>query len=296
MYIQCEGIEGIEFMGRNSLGKILNNFEITCPAENNYMYIDYTNMPARDLYRDYEEIYLHNRTLIERALEALTIQRRNDSIHKLIKKLGDDKTTCPYKIFNEIEKLRNSLETVPSVPSNIQDMRAPEDMTNIDLHRYFGVEIFNDCIMWNVSPNWKGDCSSMEHRCRIEFLKLVIDKFFHDCNRFTKHKFVIECGKDGNHTHAHCVFELNPKMKKQNETWMKSNIGRDFRTIWKKINEGIEGGYEGMVDSCHALQKIILRKDYLRDDKLDYLIEENKPLSHQNANHEYYPVLGGNWD
>lgn len=294
MYSICEGIEGIEIMGRNSLGKILNNFEITCPAENNYMYIDYKTMPARNLYRDYEEIYLHNRTLIERSLEALTIQRRNETIKKCLANLYEK---CLYPENTEIEKLEKSLKPVPSVPSYlIKEMRAPEDMTNVDLHRYFGLEVFTDCMMWNISPNWKGDCSSMEHRCRIEFLKLVIDKFFHDCNRFTKHKFVIECGKDGNHTHAHCVFELNPRMKKQNETWMKSNIGRDFRTIWKKVNEGIEGGYEGMVDSPHSIQKIILRKDYLRDDKLDYLIEENKPLSHQNADHDYYPVLGGNWD
>jgi hypothetical protein len=59
------------------------------------------------------------------------------------------------------------------------------------------------------------------------------------------------------------------------------------------IEKSVEGAYNGCLDSKHSIQKIILRTRILRNDKLDYLIEENKPLSHQNATHEYYPVLGG---
>jgi len=281
-------------MGRNSLGKILNDFVNTCP-ENNYMSIDYTEMPKRNLLREYEYEYMVNRDKIDKSLESLAIKRRNDSILTMIKKLENDTEICPYKMFNECEKLRKSMETVPSVPSGILEMTEPDDMTEVDLHRYYGLEIYNDCIMWNISPDWKGETSSMEHRCRIEFLKLVIDKFYTSGFYFTKHKYVIECGKDGNHTHAHCVFELNPKMKKSVATWLKSNIGRDFRAIWNKVNEGIEGNYFDLVKSKYALQKIILRTSTLRDDKLDYLIEEKKPFSHQNAENERYPVMGGDW-
>lgn len=275
-------------MGGSNLGKILNGFE-------NYLHIDYNTMPKRNLYREYEEIYFHNRTLIERCAEAFAIQRQNETIKKCIANLYEK---CLYPENTEIEKLEKSLKEVPSVPSYlIKDMRAPEDMTDIELHRYFGLEIFHDCVMFNISPNWKGECSSLEHRCRIEFLKIILDKFYNDANRFTKYKYVIECGKDGNHTHCHAVFEINPKMNKSVNTWLaKANHSRDLRAIWKKCSEGVEGAYNGCLDSKHSIQKIILRTRILRDDKLSYLIEDNKPLSHQNAPHEYYPILGGDWD
>lgn len=281
-------------MGRNSLGKILNDFGNTSP-ENNYMHINYNEMPKRNLLREYEYEYMVNRDKIDKSLESLAIKRRNDSVLNMIKNLENDTNICPYKMFNECEKLRKSMETVPSVPSGILQMTEPGDMTEVDLHRYYGLEIYNDCIMWNISPDWKGECSSMEHRCRIEFLKIAIDMFFKTGFYFTRYKYVIECGKEGNHTHAHCVLELNPKMKKSVATWLKSNIGRDFRAIWNRLNEGIEGDYKDLVKSKYALQKIILRTSLLRDDKLDYLIEEKKPFSHQNAEHESYPVLGGDW-
>lgn len=280
-------------MGRNSLGKILNDFETNNPAQNNYMFIDYKTMSKRDLLAEYIEEYTDNMAKVEKCMEINMIKLENHAIKGKIRNLYRDTL---YPEYVEVEKLEKLLKVVPSVPSGLKDMKSPEDMTEEELARYYDIEIFKDCIMFNISPNWKGETSSMEHRCRIEFLKLVIDKFYKDCNWFTKHKYVIECGKDANHTHAHCVFELNPKMKKQVATWLKSNVWRDFRNIWKKINEGIEGDYEGMVDSVHALQKIILRTRILRDDKLEYLIEENKPFSHQNKEHDLYPVLGGNWD
>ena len=153
-------------------------------------------MPKRNLLRDYETEYLANRAKIEKSLESLAIKRRNDSILTKIKTLEEDKDICIYKMFNECEKLRKSLKPVPSVPSNIKDMKEPEDMSEVDLHNYFDIEIFHDCVMFNISPNWKGECSSLEHRCRIEFLKIILDKFYNDANRFTKYKYVKEMDRD----------------------------------------------------------------------------------------------------
>lgn len=283
-----EGAEGIKFMGGSNLGKILNGFD-------NYLLIDYNTMPKRNLIAEYIEDYNHNKSKVDRLIEARNIRNRNEVINKCIAKLYEEKL---YPDFSEVEKLEKSLKSVPSVPSGIKDMKEPKDMTEIELHRYFGLEIFHDCIMLNISPAWsKGECSLLEHRCRIEFLKIILDKFFNDANRFTRYKYVIECGKEGNHTHCHAVFEINPNMSKSVNTWLaKANHARDLRAIWKKCSEGIEGAYEGVLDSKHSIQKIILRTRKLRDDKLDYLIEDLKPLSHQNATHEYYPVLGGDWD
>lgn len=282
-----EGAEGIKFMGGSNLGKILNGFD-------NYLHIDYNTMPKRNLLAEYTDEYVYNKTKVDKLLEARAILNQNEVIKKYITKLYEDNL---YPDYSEVQKLEKSLKIVPSVPSGIKDMKEPGDMSDIDLHRYFGLEIFHDAIMLNISPNWKGESSSLEHRCRIEFLKIILDKFFNDANRFTRYKYVIECGKEGNHTHCHAVFEINPNMSKSVNTWLaKANHSRDLRAIWKKCSEGIEGAYEGVLDSKHSIQKIILRTRKLRDDKLDYLIEDLKPLSHQNATHEYYPVLGGNWD
>lgn len=286
-----EGAEGIKFMGGSNLGKILNGFD-------NYLHIDYNTMPKRNLLAEYTDEYTHNMSKVKKCMDINMIKLENYAIKGKIRNLYRDKL---YPEYTEIQKLERQLKSVPSVPSGIKDMKSPEDMSEIDLHRYFGLEIFHDCIMLNISPNWKGECSSLEHRCRIEFLKIILDKFFNDANRFTKYKYVIECGKDGNHTHCHAVFEINPNMSKSVNTWLaKANHSRDLRAIWKKcsdeISEGAEGAYEGVLNSKHSIQKIILRTRKLRDDKLDYLIEDLKPLSHQNATHEYYPVMGGNWD
>ena len=42
------------------------------------------------------------------------------------------------------------------------------------------------------------------------------------------------------------------------------------------------GGYVGYLKGKFAVQSIILRTEILRDDKLKYLIEANKPEGHKN--------------
>ena len=160
---------------------------------------------------------------------------------------------------------------------------------------YLGIVPFYDSIMLNISPNWNLEgLEGIEGKCQIEFLKLIIDKFL-DSPRFTKYKYVIECGKSGNHIHAHCVIELNNNMKKSNKTWIsKGNHLRDLRTIWNKLNNECDGGYGDCIKSRHALQCILIKNKDMLKDKLDYCIEEMKPLSHQNAQHPHLPQVFSN--
>lgn len=163
---------------------------------------------------------------------------------------------------------------------------------------YLEIVPFYDSIMLNISPNWNLEglegVEGVEGKCQIKFLKLIIDKFL-DSPRFTKYKYVIECGKSGNHIHAHCVIELNPDMKKSNKTWIsKGNHLRDLRAIWNKLNNECDGGYDDCIKSRHALQCILIKNKDMLQDKLDYCIEEMKPLSHQNAQHPHLPQVYNN--
>jgi predicted transcriptional regulator len=107
---------------------------------------------------------------------------------------------------------------------------------------------------------------------------------------------VIECGKDGNHIHAHCVMMLNPELNKSNKTWIsKGNVSRDLRAVWNKLSRDAQLLQEDCLKSKFAIQTILIKNERMLQDKLDYLIEELKPLSHQNLPHPQLPEISGEW-
>ena len=93
----------------------------------------------------------------------------------------------------------------------------PCDITNKQLEEHYGVQPFNNCWMLNISPNWKQEEKLMSNKAKtakmVQFLREVLGLFYDDAKRFTKVKWVIECGKEGNFMHCHCIFELNKKKK-----------------------------------------------------------------------------------
>ena len=254
-------------------------------------------MPKRNLMNDYIDDYAY-KTKTNETIRDLhnDIGINSAKIRKLERDLTDD-PYANYPIHEAINKLSGlnaghnqklrSLEWV--------DMKSPECMTVEELHDYFNVEIYHDCIMLNISPKWPGGnggpVGGIEDKIKIKFLKIVIEKFIHDKRNFSKHKFVIECGKEGTHIHAHCVMELEPSKIKSLNTWLsKGKHHRDLRTIWDKIAKQEEcDEFIGAIKAKPALQTQILRTSELRDDKLDYLIEDKKPLSHQNSKHPQCP-------
>jgi hypothetical protein len=261
-------------------------------------YIDYyKEMPKRNLMSDYMSEYeyktRHNETIRDIHNE---IGINSAKIRKLESDLGSD-VYANFPIHEAINKLSGMNAQLNKKLRTLEwvDMKTPECMTIEELHDYYDLEIFNDCIMLNISPKWPGGVGGhdggLEDKIRIKFLKIVIDAFINDKRNFSKHKFVIECGKEGTHIHAHCVLELQPSKIKHLNTWLsKGKHHRDLRTIWDKIakrEDCLE--YVGAIKAKPALQTQILRTSELRDDKLDYLIEERKPLSHQNAQHPQCP-------
>lgn len=162
------------------------------------------------------------------------------------------------------------------------------------INKYLDIVPFNDSLMLNISPKWSEGSEGISEGNKIRFLRKIIDSFIHDSGRFLRTKYVIECGKNGDHIHAHCVLELDPKLKKSNKTWIsKHNHIRDFRNIWKRFASAAD--MSDSIDSKHALQSILIKNRNMLKDKLDYLVEQLKPLSHQNAQHPQLPQIVGEW-
>lgn len=151
--------------------------------------------------------------------------------------------------------------------------------------KYMGVEPFHDCVMINISPNWKGKFSESDliDKLMIKKFKIVIENYLKSCDRWSKWKYVLECGGDGNFLHAHIVAEINPKQKKSvNSHINKGNHTLEIRKIWDKTFRKSAEGYVGALKGKFAVQRIMLRTETLRDDKLKYLIESEKPEGHKN--------------
>ena len=148
---------------------------------------------------------------------------------------------------------------------------------------------FNTCVMINISPDWKGVfgqdpfCDEM----MIERFQEVINEYLKEYQgnhlRYSKYKYVIECGGEGDHLHAHIVAEINPDaigvLDGKNSHIRRGNHSQQLRKWWKKK---MPKGKEGLLKGKYSIQSIILRTETLRDDKLEYLIEEKKPEGHKN--------------
>ena len=170
-------------------------------------------------------------------------------------------------------------------------MKHPDLMTKKDILDWYNIDDFNQGIMLNISPNWKGlkITQTMIDICK-NFMQGVID----DTRCYSRYKYVLECGSDGDFLHIHAVLELNDKLARSTLSALKKgNYQRGIRKIW---NRRVPEGMKGLIESRYAVQTTkILNGDIMRD-KLDYLIEELKPESHQNAKHPLCPQIINGWD
>lgn len=109
----------------------------------------------------------------------------------------------------------------------------------------------------------------------------VIETYLKASNRYSKYRYVIECGSDGNHLHTHIVAEINKGMERSVQTHInKGNHSIELRKIWDKE---MPKGKQGLLKGKYSIQRIMLRNEELVKDKLDYLIEEKKPEGHKNS-------------
>jgi len=145
------------------------------------------------------------------------------------------------------------------------------------LYGFLGLIPFNPCVMINISPNWKGKVNPKEEHWQA-LLAETIETYLKSCDRYTKWQYCLECGGDGDFLHAHIVAEINPAIHKSVLTHInKGNHKYEIMKAFKKLK-----GDEGLLKGKFAIQRILLNTETLRDDKLKYLIESNKPDGHQN--------------
>lgn len=234
----------------------------------------------------YEKDYWHNDDLHKNNLERVRVYSKQLNEWKLAQaymKASNDIYSKEYQKYAAIDKPKEPVMVAIPV------MKHFNDMSKQDIMDYYGEKVFNRCLMVNISPNWKGKfMKSME--CKKVFMQKVIIKFFNNCNRFTKIAYAIECGSEANFTHAHLVLEFNPgKYKSSIKTHENGNLNGELRKIWDKANRAFGLPYEGLIKGRHAIQTNLINNNEILQDKLDYLIEEKKPESHQNLEYPGYP-------
>lgn len=149
-----------------------------------------------------------------------------------------------------------------------------------------GITPFYPAVMINISPNWKGRFSNykgtpLQDAFDVKHFKTVIEKYLTSCDRYSRWKYCLECGSEGNFLHAHIVAEINPKCSKSVITHInKGNHAIELRKAWD--NTQVKG-IGGLLKGKYSIQRVMIRNREILEDKLNYLIEAHKPDGHTNA-------------
>lgn len=254
-----------------------------------FKYIDESKMPI-NLYERYENDYwdweLHTSQYKEQVKDYL----KQLNAYKVAKDYMERFDVDIYgEYYQYFAKVYEQGKPKRPVHKEITTMVHPNDISKADLYEYYGIIQFNRSLMVNISPNWKGKfMKGMEGK--KNFMKKVILKFFKNCDRFTKIAYTIECGSGADFTHAHLVLEFNPgKYKSTIKTHRKGNLMAELRKLWDKTARDLSLPFEGLLKGRYALQTTLINNREILEDKLNYLIEEEKPESHQNAEYPGYP-------
>lgn len=131
--------------------------------------------------------------------------------------------------------------------------------------------------MINISPKWPDKYNIKGY---MPHMIKAIEKFAKS-GKWSEFHYVIECGKNGNHLHAHLVcIPTDPKMIKSYIS--KGNHNNWFRREFDNKNNKYPVGFVGCCMGRNAIQTISLNNCEIFEDKLKYLQEETKPTDHQN--------------
>lgn len=153
--------------------------------------------------------------------------------------------------------------------------------------KLMGVIPFYPCVMINISPAWKGmfRVNDFNDKMMIKRFKNTIESYLNetlgeDKPRYSRWKYCLESGSDGKFLHAHIVAEINPKVSASMKTHI--NKGNHVQQLKKYWDKNFEGYAKGALKGKFSIQRILINVDEILQDKLKYLIEENKMEGHQN--------------
>jgi hypothetical protein len=211
-------------------------------------------------------------------------QKHPKYVYEFLNKVSDYKNTCdkaslPYE--NEIIREDKFIQGwAANLAMGVIPSKEKGSYERIADH--MGIIPFMPCVMINISPNWKGQYGEDKITDKLMKKKFssILETYLKASNRYSKYKYVLECGSDGNHLHAHAVAEINKGMEKSVQTHInKGNHAIEIRKIWDKE---MPKGKQGYLKGKYSIQRIMLRNEDLVKDKLNYLIEEKKPEGHKN--------------
>lgn len=191
-----------------------------------------------------------------------------------------------YKCHKDAVELADEIgrSSISQIRADLRNDMLEDKNKKRALYRYIDKIPFHPCVMINISPDWKGKIDPKNKRYQ-QLLKATIKSYLTESSRYTRWRFCLESGGDGNFLHAHIVAEINPDCYKTVMTQIdKGSHARSLRKFWKSHCDqmGI-AGIGGILEGKYSIQRIIIRNETMRDDKLSYLHEENKPADHKNA-------------
>lgn len=161
---------------------------------------------------------------------------------------------------------------------------------------YMDVIPFIPCVMFNISPAWKGEFGKddLTDKLMIKNFCKVIDSYLNESfqgkKRYSRYKYCLECGSEGNFLHAHIVAEINEDISKSVKTHI--NKGSHCQQLRKWWDNHYFKGRQGYLKGKFSIQRNLINTEEILNDKLAYLLEENKEEGHQNLR-DLNVVCGG---
>jgi hypothetical protein len=150
------------------------------------------------------------------------------------------------------------------------------DKFRAELYKINGVKDVRG-YMINISPKWPKKYSVQKYSVRLE--QAIIK--FANSGKWKEFHYTLECGKNGDHLHAHMVcIPTDPKLAK---TYIqKGNHSAWFKREFDNLNNKYPVGFVGCVKGRFSIQNIQINNHEIYKDKLLYLQEETKPEDHKN--------------
>lgn len=218
------------------------------------------------------------------------LYRNRDSIHGSWLQFENQEQVDKYhKLNNEINELKKDEFLWPKRYANLKW----KANSYKDIAEYMGHIPYNPCVMFNISPNWKDKASPMVDVYR-QLLDRTICNYLSSCNRYSRWKYCLESGGEGNFLHAHIVAEINPKVAKSVKTHINKgnhtreimkqwdNVLKDLNLDYNSFRSGKEKGIEGLLKGKYSIQRILINNEDMFKDKINYLYEDKKPEGHKN--------------
>lgn len=159
------------------------------------------------------------------------------------------------------------------------------------IRNYMGVQPFQHSVMINISPDWKGvyGQNGVTDQMMVKGFKKVIEGYMNE-GRWERWAYVLECGSEGDHLHAHIVAEVKPDRVKDTFGFGRPKGSKNTSHLGKgahvpQLKKHWKANMPERYHKCfksQGVQKTNLTNEIIRLDKLDYLIEEKKPIGHKN--------------